>query len=167
MTKTHPSTTSERTTLMELTGSSTSHTVTVSKVISKGERLEIAAGEAVIKLDSLILESLSWQRSPAGLCDIVADPAAVQADPVIQFEIDDIADKETYTVASEYSSIDVSKVEMEEGDGLQLVSPGRGAGTILGTATLQELASIEDTFEFSEWFRTPFGPEDTPTDGAI
>lgn len=167
MTNNHPESTSERTTLMKLTDESTSHSVTIAKLISKGERLEITAGEAVVKLDSLILESLSWQRSPAGLCDIVSDPEAVQADPIVQFEIEDIDDTETYTIASEYSSIDVSKIETEHGDGLQLVSAGRGAGTILGTTTLHELAAIEDTFVFSEWFRTPFGPEDTPTDGAI
>lgn len=156
---------SDRTQLMELAGEPGS--VTLSKLVSKGERLEIDAGGAVIKLDSLLLEALAWQRSAEGLCDIVADPDAVTGDPVTSFNIDGPGDDDQHTIASEYSSVGISKTQSNGGDGLKIVAPGRGTGSVLGTATLGELARVDDTFAFSEWFETPFGPEDTPTEGAI
>lgn len=160
-----PERTSDRTQLMTLAGESSS--VTVSKLVSKGERLEIDGGAAVIKLDSLLLEALAWQRCAEGLCDIVDDPDAVTADPVTAFDVDGPGDGDQYTIASEYSSVSVSRAESSGGDGLRIVAPGRGTGSILGTATLCEVARIDNTFAFSDWFETPFGPEDTPTEGAI
>lgn len=165
MTGYSPGRMSERTQLMELAGQSDS--VTISKLVSKGERLEIDAGGDIIKLDSLLLEGLAWQRTADGLCDIVADPDAVTGDPVATFVIDGPGDGNHHTIASEYSSVNVSKTQSDVGNGLKIVAPGRGNGSVLGTATLCELAKIDDTFVFSEWFETPFGPEDTPTEGAI
>lgn len=165
MTGYSPGQTSDRTQLMELAGES--GTVTISKLVSKGERLEIDAGGDIIKLDSLLLEALAWQRSVDGLCDIVADPDAVTSDPVASFAIDGPGDNDQHTIASEYSSISISKTQSNGGDGLKIVAQERGTGSVLGTATLGELARIDDTFAFSEWFETPFGPEDTPTEGAI
>jgi len=165
MTGYSPGQTSDRTQLIELAGESGS--VTISKLVSKGERLEIDTGADVIKLDSLLLEALAWQRSAEGLCDIVADPEAVTNDPVTSFDIDGPGDEDQHTIASEYSSVSVSRTESTGGDGLRIIAPGRGTGSVLGTATLGELARVDDTFAFSEWFETPFGPEDTPTEGAI
>ena len=160
-----PERTSDRTQLMTLAGESSD--ITVSKLVSKGERLEIDSGAAVIKLDSLLLEALAWQRSGEGLCDIVDDPAVVTADPVTAFDVDGPGNGDQYTIASEYSSVRVSRAKTAGGDGLRIVAPGRGTGSLLGAATLCEVARIDNTFAFSDWFETPFGPEDTPTEGAI
>lgn len=157
--------TSERTQLMKLTDKS--RTVTISKLVSKGERLMIDTGTDHIKLDSLLLEALAWQRSADGLYDIVSNPNVVADDTIATFNIDGPGDDDKYTIASEYSSISISKRVSDVGEGLLIVAPERGSGSILGTATLCELTKIDDTFVFSDWFKTPFGPEDTPTEGAI
>lgn len=157
--------TAERVYLMELAG--TGPPVTLHKLISKGERLEIATDDEVIKLDALLLESLSWQRTGDHLSELVDDPEAVLTDPVSAYEPDTDHDSTVTRIASEYSGVGVSKVQTDDGPGVCFVAPERGVGTVLGPQTLREVVRIDDTFEFSEWFRTPFGPEDTPTEGAI
>ncbi|WP_159898558.1 hypothetical protein [Salinirussus salinus] len=155
----------ERVYLMELAG--TGPPVTLHKLISKGERLEIATGDEAIKLDALLLESIAWQRTGDRLSELVDTPEAVLTDPVSAYEIDADHDGTVTRIASEYSGVGVSKVETENGPGVCFVAPERGVGTVLGPQTLREVVKIDDTFDFSKWFRTPFGPEDTPTEGAI
>lgn len=155
----------DRVYLMEV--SNAGSPVTLHKLISKGERLEIATDDDVVKLDALLLESISWQRTGERLSELVEDSEAVLTDPVAAYDIDtdhgDIATR----IASEYSGVGVSRVETDDGAGVCFLAPERGVGTLLGPQTLREIAKVNDTFEFSEWFRTPFGPEDTPTEGAI
>lgn len=141
--------------------------VTLHKLISKGERLEIATGDEAIKLDALLLESIAWQRTGERLSELVDTPEAVLTDPVSAYETDTNQDSTSTRIASEYSGVGVSKVVTDNGPGVCFVAPERGVGTVLGPQTLREVVKIDDTFEFSEWFRTPFGPEDTPTEGAI
>lgn len=155
----------ERVHLLELTGAGPP--VTLHKLISKGERLEIAAGSDVVKLDALLLESISWQRTGDRLSELVEDPEAVLTDPVAAYDIDTSRDETVTRIASEYSGVGISCVDTDDGTGVCFLAPERGVGTLLGPQTLRQVAKIDDTFEFSEWFRTPFGPEDTPTEGAI
>jgi hypothetical protein len=155
----------ERVHLMEL--SNADPAVTLHKLISKGERLEIASDGDVVKLDALLLESISWQRTGERLSELVEDAEAVLTDPVAAYDIDTDHGDMVTRIASEYSGVGVSQVETDHSVGVCFVAPERGVGTLLGPQTLREVAKIDDTFEFSEWFRTPFGPEDTPTEGAI
>ena len=63
----------ERVHLMELAG--TGPPVTLHKLISKGERLEIATGDEAIKLDAV-----DYVLSPAGIADYIISLAAPKAD---------------------------------------------------------------------------------------
>jgi hypothetical protein len=155
----------ERVHLVELTRAGPP--VTLHKLISRGERLEIATEDDVVKLDALLLESISWQRTGERLSELVENPEAVLTDPVAAYDIDADDDGTLARIASEYSGVGVSRVETDDGAGVCFLAPERGVGTLLGPRTLREVAKIDNTFEFSEWFRTPFGPEDTPTEGAI
>ncbi|WP_380676085.1 hypothetical protein [Salinigranum sp. GCM10025319] len=145
--------------------------VTVRKLVSKGERLEIDAGDASIKLDALLLEGLSWQRDPAAVDELLDAETALSADPVATTAADAPADVtttgETMTVSSEYSHVLVRSVTTAAGDGLEITTPGRGTTITLGVQSLRALSAVEDTYVFSVWFRTPFGPEDTAVEGPL
>jgi len=148
-------------------------TVTVRKLVSQGERLEIDSGADSVTLDSLLLEALSWQRDRDALATLLseesaaADGAAVAADPVPADVGDPVDDAPEVTVSNEYSLTTVRKVTTADGEGVELSTHGRGTAITLGVASLRELAAVEDTYLFSEWFRTPFGPEDTDLEGPL
>jgi hypothetical protein len=130
--------------------------VTVTKLVSKGERLEIDSGDTSVKLDALLLEGLSWQPDRAAvdeLLDSETAMAAETADPI--------------SISSEYSHVLVGEITTPTGDALVVTTPGRGSTITLGVQSLRELAAVEDTYVFSAWFETPFGPEDTPVEGPL
>jgi len=147
--------------------------VTVRKLVSQGERLEIDSGADSVTFDSLLLEALSWQRDRDDIAALLseagadADGAAVAADPVPADGGEAVADAPEITVSNEYSLTTVRKVETAGGEGVELSTHGRGTAITLGAASLRELAAVEDTYLFSEWFRTPFGPEDTDLEGPL
>lgn len=143
------------------------HEVVVRKLFSKGERLEIARDDASIKLDALLLESLSWQRERGVLDELVDGETEIASDPVPAVGGSDVDGLEPISISNEYSHTTVSKVSTEEGAALRIETPGRGTAINLGDTTLAALAEVDDTFVFSAWFRTPFGPEDAPLEGPL
>lgn len=146
--------------------------VTVRKVVSKGERLEIDSGNTSIKLDALLLEGLSWQRDRAAVGELLGsstamatDPAAATADAT---DIDSGAEMtDPISISSEYSHVLVDDTTTPAGPALVITTPGRGSTIRLGVQSLRDLASVKDTYVFSVWFETPFGPEDTPVEGPL
>lgn len=143
--------------------------VTIRKLVSKGERLEIAAGEDSVKLDALLCEGLSWQRDLADIDDLLGGDA-VATDPVAaaageDHEIEEAG--EEISISSEYSHVRVRDVQTPNGPGVEFTTPNRGTALVLGVQSLAALAAVEDTYVFSVWFRTPFGPEDTALEGPL
>lgn len=148
------------------------HTVTVTKLVSKGERLKIDNGTTSVKLDALLLEGLSWQRDRSSVDELLesgttvsTDPAAMAADAADGITAAEMA--EAISISSEYSQVLVGDTTTPAGDALVITTPGRGSTIILGVQSLRYLAAVEETYVFSGWFRTPFGPEDTPVEGPL
>ena len=144
-------------------------TVTVRKLVSKGERLEIAADEHGIKLDAILLEGLSWQRDLEAIDDLVGG-WAFATDPVAAAAGEDATIEsagEEISISSEYSHVLVRDVRTPDGPGLEITTPNRGTALVLGVQSLSALAAVEDTYVFSVWFETPFGPEDTALEGPL
>jgi len=147
-------------------------TVIVTKLVSKGERLEIDNGTTSVKLDALLLEGLSWQHDRASVDELLdsdttvsTDPAATAADADNGITAAETADP--MTISSEYSHVLVGDTTTPAGDALVITTPGRGSTITLGVQSLRYLAAVDDTYVFSGWFRTPFGPEDTPIEGPL
>ena len=145
-------------------------TVTVRKLVSKGERLAIEAGENSVKLDAILLEGLSWQRDLAAIDELLGGDAFA-TDPVAAAAGDDDTEftdsGEEISISSEYSHVLVRDVQTPDGPGLEITTPNRGTSLVLGVQSLAALAAVEDTYVFSTWFRTPFGPEDTALEGPL
>lgn len=141
--------------------------VTVRKRVSKGERLEIDTGTESVTLDALLLEGLSWQPDRAALGDRLDATDVIATDPVPEAGGEPVADAPEISISNEYSHVVVRKVETEAGHGLEIETPNRGSALTLGVTTLRVVAAVEDTFVFSTWFETPFGPEDTPVEGPL
>jgi hypothetical protein len=140
-------------------------TIGVQKLVSQGERLEISDGHDEIKLDSLLLEGLSWQRERGVLEDVIGgldDPDPV---PLTGGDLDESVGE--ISISNEYSHTTVRKIHTETGEALQIETPARGTIINLGVRTLRGLTTVSDTYVFSEWFRTPFGPEDDPVEGPL
>ena len=140
-------------------------TIDVQKVVSQGERLEIDSGEDVIKLDSLLLEGLSWQRERGVLQEVIAGIEADDSVPLAGGTADETAPE--LTVSNEYSHTTVRKVITDGGEALQVETPARGTSINLSAQSLRALATVSDTYIFSRWFKTPFGPEDDPVEGPL
>jgi len=151
----------------ELTVDDPDGTVTVRKRVSKGERLVIDSGEETLKLDSLLLEGLSWQRKIGKLSELIEGGWAVEDDPVplTGGEIDGSAGE--ISISNEYSHTTVRKVETDAGEAVRIHTPARGTAINLGAQSLRALAGVSDTFTFSVWFKKPFGPEDVPLEGPL
>lgn len=152
-------------------------TVTIRKLVSKGERLEISNGSAGVKLDALLLEGISWQHDRKAVADLIDRETAIATDPAATTAGDAAAeqghqnkegsDVDGITISSEYAHVVVRVVSTPAGDALAITAPGRGSTLALGVQSLQDLAAVEDTYVFSVWFETPFGPEDTPVEGPL
>jgi hypothetical protein len=141
--------------------------VTVRKRVSQGERLEIDSGEDSVKLDALLLEGLSWQRDRGAIDDLLGSDVAFASDPVAEASHEYDEKTPTISIASEYSHAEVRAVTTPAGRGIEVTTPGRGTSVVLGSQSLRALATVEDTYVFSVWFETPFGPEDTPVEGPL
>ncbi len=149
----------------ELTVHDEGGTVTVRKLVTRGERLEIDAGER-LTLDALLLEGLSWQRERERLAAVVPDPEGIESDPVPAAGGEPVPDT-AFTVSNEYSHTVVRKVDTEGGEAVEISTEGRGTDITLGAPSLRALAAVGDTYVFSQWFETPFGPEDTALEGPL
>lgn len=145
--------------------------VAVTKLVSKGERLGIRDGDTGVKLDALLLEGLTWQRDRGTLDDLLGADGAVAGDPVAAATDGSADDTDESTddisISNEYSHVLVRAVTTDAGAGIEVTTPGRGTAITLGVRSLRELAAVEDTYAFSDWFKTPFGPEDTPVEGPL
>ena len=140
-------------------------TVRVQKLVSQGERLEITDGDDEIKLDSLLLEGLSWQRERGVLAEVIGDLDEPDPVPLTGGEPDESVAE--ISISNEYSHTTVRKIDTEVGEALQIETPARGTSINLGVRSLRALTTVSDTYVFSEWFRTPFGPEDDPVEGPL
>jgi len=148
--------------------------VVVRKLVSKGERLEIDRGDTSVKLDALLLEGLTWQDDGAAVDALLDAETAVAADPV-GFTVDGAADgheafepdDDAISISNEYATVFAREVSTAAGEGLEVTTPGRGTSVTLGCQSLRALAGVDDTDVFSVWFKTPFGPEDTPVEGPL
>ena len=148
-------------------------TVIVRKLVSKGERLEIDRGETSVKLDALLLEGLTWQEEGAAVDALLDAESAIAGDPV-GFTPGHRDGTETFdpgedaiSISNEYATVFARVVATDGGDGLEVTTPGRGTSVTLGPQSLRALAGVDDTGVFSVWFKTPFGPEDTPVEGPL
>ncbi|ATW89354.1 hypothetical protein halTADL_2627 [Halohasta litchfieldiae] len=146
--------------------------VTITKRVSKGERLEIDTGDTSVKLDALLLEGLSWQPDRAAVDELLEAETAITTDPAATTDEGDntMTAAEVaapISISSEYSHVLVGDITTSDGDALVVTTPGRGSTITLGVQSLRELAAVEDTYVFSIWFETPFGPEDTPVEGPL
>ncbi len=131
----------------------------------RGERIEIQWENERIRLDALILESISWQRSRDDLAEILDDGDLVLADATPISGGDPIESSPVFYIANEYTQVRLRHLKTDDGEVLEVQTPTRASETNLGVSTLKALATHEDTFAFSEFFRTPVGPEDTPIEG--
>lgn len=129
--------------------------VVATKLVSMGELLLLEAGGDRLKLDAMLLEGVSWQRDAGDLTSVVDTPGQVRDDPVNSFDGDPVETAEQFTVANEYTTVEVGAAEAA--DALQ-VSSQKGV-SVLGPQTLRALTTIDDTGMLSRWFRTPIGPE--------
>lgn len=141
--------------------------VTARKLVSQGERLQIKAGEAQIKLDALLLESISWQPDSQSIWRLLSAAGGAGNDSFSDGDGSWNVDGPEISISNEYSHVVVSKVKTAEREGLHIEAPARGTSIDLGPESLEQIAGIEDTFVFSTWFETPFGPEDTPVEGPL
>ena len=132
-------------------------TVVAAKLVSMGELLSLEAGEKRVKLDAMLLEGVSWQQDASDLASFVDTPERVLEDPVTSYDGRSAETTEAFTVANEYTTVDVGRVEADAGEALQ-VSSEKGV-SVLGPQTLEALVTIDDTGALSRWFRTPVGPE--------
>ena len=144
-------------------------TVVVEKLVSKGERLAIVDGENVVKLDAMLLEGLSWQRDRAAVDDLIDSATAIAGDPVgLAPPVSEATDEpDALTISNEYAHVQARLVTTEVGDGIKITTADRNTSITLGPQSLRGLAAVDDTYVFSVWFKTPFGPEDTPVEGPL
>jgi len=128
--------------------------VTVRRIRTpKGERLEVRAGEDVLRADALGLESLSWQD-----VDVFADFVDGEYDFARRSEsdADDDVDCE-FTLSNEYADVVVRSVASPAGDRLVIEAPKKHFSVRVDAAGLEGLAA-QDTSIFSEFLETPHGP---------
>lgn len=131
--------------------------VTATKLVSMGELLLLEHGENQLRLDAMLLEGVSWQQDASDLAELVDEPDAVLSDGASSYRAQSGESAERFTVANEYTTVEVGKMRTEAGDALHVASE-KGV-SVLGLPTLGALTTIEDTTPLSRWFRTPIGPE--------
>ncbi|WP_435182605.1 hypothetical protein [Halobellus sp. EA9] len=128
--------------------------VTVRRIRTpKGERLEVRAGDDVLRADALGLESLSWQdldvfEAFLGHEYDLADRSESEADDDVDCE---------FTLSNEYADIVVRSVASPDGDRLIIEAPKKHFSIRVDAEGLEGLAA-QDTEIFSEFLETPHGP---------
>lgn len=132
-------------------------TVTATKLVSMGELLLLEHGEEQLRLDAMLLEGVSWQEDASDLAEFVEEPGPVLADEASSYDGQPVEPVEGFTVANEYTTVQVGTVGTGDTDALQVASE-KGV-SVLGLPTLAALTTVDDTTALSRWFRTPIGPE--------
>jgi hypothetical protein len=131
----------------------------------RGERAEIESGDDRIRLDALLLESISWQRSREDLAALLDDGSLLLDDPTPLSGGEAVEGSPVIGVTNEYAQVELRHVRTDAGEALRIETPARGSELLLGVPGLRALAGHSDTFAFSTFFETPVGPEDTPVEG--
>ena len=73
-------------------------------------------------------------------------------------EQDELPGGEPFELANEYAMVTVRKVRTRNGVRLEIVAPRLGRGIRLDPVELESL-TWQSHETFSQWLRTPFGPE--------
>lgn len=131
----------------------------------RGERVEIDDGRERIRLDALLLESISWQRSREELAAVLDDGTPLEDDPTPLSGGEPVEGSPTIPITNEYAQVELCHVRTEAGEALRIETPARNSELLFGVSGLRALAAHSDTFAFSTFFETPVGPEDTPIEG--
>lgn len=131
--------------------------VTATKLVSMGELLLLERGSDQLRLDAMLLEGLSWQQDASDLAGFVSTPEAVLEDAISSYDGRPAEATDRFTVANEYTTVEVGRVDAGGAEALQVASE-KGV-TVLGPQTLGALTTIESTLALSRWFETPIGPE--------
>lgn len=115
-----------------------------------GERLRVESSDDTMRLDALALESLTWQDDEffRGLTgdDHTAGANATPTD-------------ETLQIGNEYTVVQLSVFDTDDGPRLEIDSPKLGYACRLDVSELAAL-SRRDMDLFSDLLRTPLGPVD-------
>ncbi|WP_159898584.1 hypothetical protein [Salinirussus salinus] len=134
-----------------------SRTVIATKLVSMGELLLLEHGEDQLRLDAMLLEGVSWQEDASDLAEFVEEPGPVLADEASSYRGRPVEPAEGFTVANEYTTVQVGTVGTGDTEAFQIASE-KGV-SVLGLPTLAALTTVDDTAALSRWFRTPTGPE--------
>ena len=73
-------------------------------------------------------------------------------------EADQLPGEEPFELANEFAMVTVRKVDTRNGVRLEIVAPRLGRGIQLDPVELETL-TWQSHETFSQWLRTPFGPE--------
>ena len=115
-----------------------------------GERLRIESADDTTRVDALALESLTWQDDEffRGLTgdDHTTGANAVRTD-------------ETLQIGNEYTVVQLTVLDTDDGPRLELDSPKLGYSCRLDASELAVLCRQEMTL-FSDLLKTPLGPVD-------
>lgn len=132
--------------------------VVVQKIFTRmGERLEIRSGDRSIRLDAIMLESVSWQDK-AELASDAAEALPAAGSAVAESDSVD-PDRDPITVSSEFALATLEHIDTPEGPRLNIEAPKLGYEIEIGPRELAYLTTLShDTF--TEWLETPFGPGD-------
>lgn len=136
--------------------------VRISKVLSRcGARLEIDSRRtgATVRLDSLELESLSWQNRDTFRTLVESNGLGEEMETTPTFpEMTADTQAKAIRISNEFASVEVQKLVSGPNEVLRIISPKLDYEIVLAPLELEAL-TLEDTDLFSEFLINPFGPE--------
>ncbi|ELZ80981.1 hypothetical protein C453_18630 [Haloferax elongans ATCC BAA-1513] len=122
-----------------------------------GERLRLETDDDSIRLDALALESLTWQEDEF-FTELTGVEYAPGENPV--------STDETLQIGNEYTVVQLTVFDTDDGPRLEIDSPKLGYSCRLGVAELVAL-SRKDMSLFSDLLHTPMGPVDDHDDDPL
>ncbi|SEL24151.1 hypothetical protein [Haloferax larsenii] len=122
-----------------------------------GERLLLETDDSSIRLDALALESLTWQED-----EFFADLTGVEYAP----GENPVSTDETLQIGNEYTVVQLTVFDTDDGPRLEIDSPKLGYSCRLGVSELVAL-SRKDMSLFSDLLHTPMGPVDDHDDDPL
>lgn len=122
-----------------------------------GERLRIESDDDSIRLDAIALESLTWQGD-----EFFADLTGIDHTP----GANPSPTGETLQVGNEYTVLQLTAYDSDDGPRLDVESPKLGWACRLSTAELAALTRQQMSL-FSDLLRTPLGPVDDHDDDPL
>lgn len=122
-----------------------------------GERLQIVSNGSSIRLDALILETLTWHHK-----QVFADLEHVTPEDRIRFRPDDqegdeIAQTDRIPIVNEFADVYVRKIERDGVELLEIDAVKQGGRTLLDANDLTLLAR-QRVEVLSNLLEEPFGP---------